>query len=105
MTNSIILICVYKNNTFNKIKIYIYIWRYRVYEPKKEENDLNIPHYAMPTKSQAQKCVDGNRINVIFMYFINLNKYITIIIFIINFFNLIKRWRRLLKSIMNILRN
>jgi len=37
----------------------------RILEPKKEEKELNIPHYAMPTQSQAKKCVNEKRIDVI----------------------------------------
>jgi len=55
----------YDNGAIEFLKyIYTLLTNKKVYEPKKEEKDLNIPHYAMPTKSQAQKCVDGNRINM-----------------------------------------
>ncbi|ORX68452.1 hypothetical protein BCR32DRAFT_297483 [Anaeromyces robustus] len=44
--------------------IYTLLTNKKILEPKKEEKELNIPHYAMPTTSQVKKCVNGDRIDM-----------------------------------------
>jgi len=52
---------------------------------KREDKELNIPHYAIPTASRVKKCVNGDQIDVyiyknIYIYFFFFFSYTYIFI-------------------------